>query len=99
MCSDMDKDEHQDILKEVWKMVSESKIWIESLSIWLIREAVPTDIASVLSVFSLSLLLSIQCEIAQIHSWTDVLVDPMSSGAPDCDIWVSSAYLWNILTY
>ena len=81
-------------LTEFWKKMSESKIRIESLSMWLNREAVPTIIASGLSVFNISLLLSIQCEIAQIHSWTDVIVEPISSGAPDCDIWVSSTYLW-----
>ena len=61
-------------LTDFWSEMSVSKILMAST-----REAVPTIKTSVLSALSMSLLLSIQHEIALIHSWMDNLAHSKSS--------------------
>ena len=82
-------------LTDFWSEMSVSRILMASQSNCSTWEAVPTIKTSVLSALSMSLLLSIQHEIALIHSWMDNLAHSKSSTKQLLDNSVSSAYLWN----
>ena len=82
-------------LTDFWSEMSVSRILMASQSNCSTREAVPTIKTSVLSALSMSLLRSIQHEIALIHSWMDNLAHSKSSTNQLLDNSVSSAYLWN----
>ena len=75
-------------------LISEFKIVKELLATCFTREAVPTIITSVLSVFSINSLLSIQHNMSLIHFWIAILVNSNFSGGPLWNTTVSSAYLW-----
>ena len=75
-------------------LISEFKIVMELPATCFTREAVPTIITSVLSVFSINLLLSIQHKMSLIHFWIVILVNSNFSGGPLWNTMVSSAYLW-----
>ena len=82
-------------LRDFWKKMSESRILMEPQSTCWTREAVPTVKTFILSALSMSLLLSIQHEIALIQSWITNLIHSKSSTKQLLDNSVSSAYLWN----
>ena len=80
-------------------LISEFKIVMELPATSFTREAVPTIITSLLSVFSINLLLSTQHKMSLIHFWIAILVNSNFSGDPLWNTMSSSAYLGSVHKY